>query len=227
MTDQPYHHGKLREALLGRAMETIEEAGVDGLSLRQLARDVNVSHGAPAKHFRDKQALIDAVALAGFESMNRRILDAAQSGEDLRERFVNVGKAYVDFAVEHPALLTVMYSTKHHPDSSEELRSTGVQGIHVARAMIAEAQQAGVLAAGDPETPGHGVLCEPSWHGPSPPAASWTGIQWSTWSPLQPTHCGREWRWSPGSAAQLSCTCPARCTVQARGVFHTQGVFGT
>ncbi len=55
-----------------------------------------------------------------------------------------------------------MYSTKHHPDSSEELRSTGVQGIHVARAMIAEAQQAGVLAAGDPRNPGHGVLCEPS-----------------------------------------------------------------
>lgn len=163
MTDQPYHHGKLREALLGRAMETIEEAGVDGLSLRQLARDVNVSHGAPAKHFRDKQALIDAVALAGFESMNRRILDAAQSGEDLRERFVNVGKAYVDFAVEHPALLTVMYSTKHHPDSSEELRSTGVQGIHVARAMIAEAQQAGVLAAGDPET--LAMVCFVSLHG--------------------------------------------------------------
>jgi AcrR family transcriptional regulator len=163
MTAQPYHHGKLREALLERAMETIEEAGVEGLSLRQLARDVNVSHGAPAKHFRDKQALIDAVALAGFESMNRRIRDAAQSGEDLRGRFVSVGKAYVDFAAEHPALLTVMYSTKHHPDSSEELRNTGVQGIHVAQAMIAEAQEAGVLASGNPET--LAMVCFVSLHG--------------------------------------------------------------
>ncbi|MFJ6536093.1 TetR/AcrR family transcriptional regulator [Paenarthrobacter sp. NPDC091711] len=163
MTDQPYHHGKLREALLERAMETIEEAGVDGLSLRQLARDVNVSHGAPAKHFRDKQALIDAVALAGFESMNRLIQDAAQSGEDLRGRFVSVGKAYVHFAVEHPALLTVMYSTKHHPDSSDELRNTGVQGIHVAQAMIAEAQEAGALAAGNPET--LAMVCFVSLHG--------------------------------------------------------------
>ncbi|KUM35923.1 TetR-like C-terminal domain-containing protein [Arthrobacter sp. EpRS71] len=163
MTDQPYHHGKLREALLERAMETIEEAGVDGLSLRQLARDVNVSHGAPAKHFRDKQALIDAVALAGFESMNRLIQDAAQSGEDLRDRFVNVGKAYVHFAVEHPALLTVMYSTKHHPDSSDELRNTGVQGIHLAQAMIAEAQEAGALAAGNPET--LAMVCFVSLHG--------------------------------------------------------------
>ncbi len=163
MIEQPYHHGKLREALLERAMETIEEAGVDGLSLRQLARDVNVSHGAPAKHFRDKQALIDAMALAGFESMNRLILDAAQSDSDLRSRFVRVGKAYVGFAVAHPALLTVMYSTKHHPDSSTELRSTGEQGIHIAQGMITEAQKAGALAAGDPET--LAMVCFVSLHG--------------------------------------------------------------
>ena len=73
MTDQPYHHGKLREALLARAREVIEEAGVEGLSLRQLARDLGVSHAAPGKHFRDKQALLDALALDGFRSMNARI----------------------------------------------------------------------------------------------------------------------------------------------------------
>ncbi|MGF6835251.1 AcrR family transcriptional regulator [Paenarthrobacter sp. TE4293] len=163
MTAQPYHHGKLREALLERAMETIEEVGVDGLSLRQLARDVNVSHGAPAKHFRDKQALIDALALAGFESMNGLIRAASASDGDLRDRFVSVGKAYVDFAVAHPALLTVMYSTKHHPDSSTELRSTGEQGILVAQAMIIEAQEAGIIAAGDPQT--LAMVCFVSLHG--------------------------------------------------------------
>ncbi|MDR6988196.1 AcrR family transcriptional regulator [Paenarthrobacter nitroguajacolicus] len=163
MTVQPYHHGNLREALLERAMETIEEVGVDGLSLRQLARDVNVSHGAPAKHFRDKQALIDALALAGFESMNGLIRAASASDGDLRDRFVSVGKAYVDFAVAHPALLTVMYSTKHHPDSSTELRSTGEQGILVAQAMIIEAQEAGIIAAGDPQT--LAMVCFVSLHG--------------------------------------------------------------
>lgn len=163
MTQQPYHHGKLREALLARAMESIEEVGVDGLSLRQLARDVNVSHGAPAKHFRDKQALIDALALAGFELMNSLIRNASQSNLELRSRFVGVGKAYVEFAVAHPALLTVMYSSKHHPDSSAELRSTGEQGIHLAQAMIVEGQKAGELAEGDP-----GILatvCFVSLHG--------------------------------------------------------------
>ncbi|MBU8868224.1 TetR/AcrR family transcriptional regulator [Paenarthrobacter aromaticivorans] len=162
MTDQPYHHGKLREALLERAMETIEQAGVDGLSLRQLARDLNVSHGAPAKHFRDKQSLIDALALAGFEMMNQRIVEAG-SGDDLRQRFARMANAYVDFAVSHPALLTVMYSTKHHPGSSTELRNIGEQGIHVARALISEAQDGGALAPGDTET--LAMVCFVSLHG--------------------------------------------------------------
>ena len=162
MTDQPYHHGKLREALLERAMETIEQAGVDGLSLRQLARDLNVSHGAPAKHFRDKQSLIDALALAGFEMMNQRIVEAG-SGDDLRQRFASMANAYVDFAVSHPALLTVMYSTKQHPGSSSELRNIGEQGIHVARALIAEAQDGGALAPGDTET--LAMVCFVSLHG--------------------------------------------------------------
>ena len=58
-----YHHGDLRAALIARATEVIATGGVDALSLRELARDIGVSHGAPGRHFPDKQALLDAVAL--------------------------------------------------------------------------------------------------------------------------------------------------------------------
>jgi hypothetical protein len=56
-----------------------------------------------------------------------------------------------------------MYSTKHHPDSSAELRNTGGQGIEIAQAMIIEAQNAGELAPGDPET--LAMVCFVSLHG--------------------------------------------------------------
>ncbi|MFK0009340.1 TetR/AcrR family transcriptional regulator [Paenarthrobacter sp. NPDC090520] len=163
MTDQPYHHGKLREALLERAMETLETSGVEGLSLRQLARDLNVSHAAPAKHFRDKQALIDALAMAGFGIMNGHILEASQSGRGLQGRFVSVAKAYVDFALTRPALLSVMYSTKHQSDSTDELRSIGEQGMLVALALIQEGQDSGALAEGDPGT--LAMVCFSGLHG--------------------------------------------------------------
>lgn len=163
MTSQPYHHGKLRGALLARAAEFIEEAGVDGLSLRQLARDLGVSHAAPGKHFRDKQALLDALALDGFRGMNARIIGASEAAGDHRSRFVRIARAYVDFAVSHPVLLAVMHSTKHHPDASNELRSIGEDGIRVARAVIAEAQGAGELAPGDCEM--LALVCFVSLHG--------------------------------------------------------------
>lgn len=163
MTDRPYHYGKLREALLARATEAIEEAGVEGLSLRQLARDLGVSHAAPGKHFRDKQALLDALALDGFRGMNARIMGAAEAAGDHRSRFVRIARAYVDFAVAHPVLLAVMHSTKHHPDASDELRSIGEDGIRIARALIAEAQGARELAPGDCEM--LALVCFVSLHG--------------------------------------------------------------
>ncbi len=149
MTNLPYHHGRLREALLTRAAALIEEVGIEGLSLRQLSRELGVSHAAPGRHFRDKQALLDALALDGFRTMNAGILAAAEQPGDYRSRFVRIAWAYVEFAVAHPVLLAVMHSTKHDPDAGEELRSISEEGITAARAIIAGAQDAGELAPGD------------------------------------------------------------------------------
>lgn len=163
MTTQPYHHGNLREALLACAMEAIESSGVENLSLRQLARELGVSHAAPGKHFRDKQALVDALALAGFQAMNARIAEAAQGSASHRSRFVRVARAYVEFAVSHPVLLSAMYSTKHHPDSSDSLRSIGEEGMHVARALIIAAQDDAELGPGDADS--MALVCFASLHG--------------------------------------------------------------
>ena len=48
--EKPYHHGALREALLSAAESIIETAGVDGLTLRAIAREAGVSVAAPAHH---------------------------------------------------------------------------------------------------------------------------------------------------------------------------------
>src|SRR5919198_104925 len=87
MTERPYHHGALREALLEQAERTVRERGADALSLRELAREVGVSHGAPRRHFPDRQALLDAVAEAGFERLGVELRSAlAGAGEDFERR---------------------------------------------------------------------------------------------------------------------------------------------
>ncbi|GGF39308.1 TetR/AcrR family transcriptional regulator [Subtercola lobariae] len=147
--EQAYHHGSLRQALLARAETSLAEVGADNLSLRQLARDIGVSHGAPARHFRDKQALLDALAVDGFTTMNAALSAAAASTGTYRERFDRVAVVYVGFAREHPDLLQLMYATKHRETASAELSEVGEAGMLACRDLLREAQDARVLAPGD------------------------------------------------------------------------------
>src|SRR5258706_12767161 len=60
-----YHHGDLRAALVGAAMDLLEEGGEAELSLRAVARRAGVSAAAPYRHYDDREALVSAVAAAG------------------------------------------------------------------------------------------------------------------------------------------------------------------
>jgi AcrR family transcriptional regulator len=102
MATRGYHHGDLRRALLDAAVEAIGESGPAGLSLRDLARRAGVSHAAPAHHFGDKAGLLTALAVEGYDRL-AAALDRA--GDDLLE----VGVAYVRFAVDHRAHFEVMF----------------------------------------------------------------------------------------------------------------------
>ncbi|WP_280262574.1 TetR/AcrR family transcriptional regulator [Nocardia wallacei] len=144
-----YHHGDLRAAVLRRAEATLRESGVDGLSLRQLARDLGVSHAAPSRHFRDRQALLDALALAGFERLATAFAEAATAGP-FPERMHAVARAYLRFAVDNPALLALMFARKHSPTASSAMAEAVGRAFAVPIALITEAQARGEVVPGDP-----------------------------------------------------------------------------
>jgi AcrR family transcriptional regulator len=144
MTARPYHHGNLRVALL----EAAERRLGDGeLSLRELAREVGVSHGAPRRHFADKQALLDALAEEGFARLGRLLAGAAAHG-DFTAQLAGVARAYLEFATRHAALLELMFAGKHR---SSELEAAADRAFAPPLALIAEGQAAGEVVAGDPE----------------------------------------------------------------------------
>lgn len=143
-----YHHGDLRGELLVRAEETLRESGVDGLSLRQLARDTGVSHGAPSRHFRDKQALLDALALSGFQRLGTLFSDAVLSGS-FAEQLEGIARGYLRFAIDNSALLELMFARKHSPSASTELPEAAEAAFLIPIALIARAQADGDVVAGD------------------------------------------------------------------------------
>ncbi len=113
MPDRPFHHGHLRAELLGRARVTLRETGEEGLSLRQLAREAGVSHGAPRRHFPERQQLLDALAEQGFDELTAAVAGQVErAGGDPVAIFRAVARTYIDFAVEDAALMDLMFSTK-------------------------------------------------------------------------------------------------------------------
>lgn len=154
MHAQPYHHGDLRRTLLEAARSSIENDGVDALSLRQLAREAGVSHAAPSRHFRDKQALLDALAEDGFTRLAATLQEASHveiaPGAPARDRFDALTSAYVGFALEQPTLLSLMFGMKHAPDARAELIAAGQVSMEVTVRVVIAAQEAGAIRAGDP-----------------------------------------------------------------------------
>lgn len=154
MNERPYHHGNLRTALLAQAERTVRERGVQELSLRELAREVGVSHGAPRRHFPDRQALLDAVAEAGFARLGDELRSAVDgAGDDFQDRLRATAAAYVRFATRDAALLELMFAGKHR-EPSGALNEAADRAFSVMLALIGQGQADGVLEAGEPDRVG-------------------------------------------------------------------------
>ena len=146
-----YHHGDLRRALLERAEAALGDRGAGGLSLRELAREIGVSHAAPRRHFSGKQALLDALAEQGFARLERELTDAIDAaGAGFDARLTAVARTYVRFATVHTALLELMFAAKYREDA-ERLRAAADRAFAAPRAVIAGGQATGEVIPGDPD----------------------------------------------------------------------------
>ena len=103
-----YHHGDLRSALLDAAMRIVAKEGASNLSLRAVAKDIDVSPAAPYHHFKDKQALLSAIVGAGLKQFNRALTMSANKATTPDERLRDLGVAYVVFATENPNLFELI-----------------------------------------------------------------------------------------------------------------------
>ncbi|MGB5304856.1 MAG: TetR/AcrR family transcriptional regulator [Gammaproteobacteria bacterium] len=115
-----YHHGDLKNALLQAAETLLAETGAAGLSLRAVAKAAGVSHTAPYRHFKDKAALLRALAQAGFERLRLAINAAADAvPHDAGQKLIAAGSAYVTLAVRNPELTRLMFGGVTEPGDDD------------------------------------------------------------------------------------------------------------
>lgn len=104
-----YHHGDLRDELMSLAIEEIAEHGTERLSLRSLARKAEVSQTAPYRHFPTKTCLLAALATQGFNKLRRSVSDVVNTNAPIEQRFLDMGVAYVTFALNNRVLYQLMF----------------------------------------------------------------------------------------------------------------------
>lgn len=143
-TPRPYHHGDLRQVLLVAALTQIESEGVASLSLRALARLAGVSAAAPYRHFDSKRTLLAALAQQGFEGLQQRLILARDAKTGPNERFLAVGLAYVEFAVENPTSYHLMFGSVID-DFSEysDLRTAADDSFGIVLGLLGELMEVG------------------------------------------------------------------------------------
>ena len=105
-----YHHGNLRQELIDCAIKMIGEAGVEGLSLRKVARELGVSHAAPAHHFKSKDDLLREIIRDSYQDMTAHVasaLEQAPEGDGI-EQLRRMGTAAIAWATSNSARFSVM-----------------------------------------------------------------------------------------------------------------------
>lgn len=106
-----YHHGNLREALLDSTEAIIEASGVEAVSLRDVARRLDVTPAAPYHHFADRDALLGAVATRAFRALVDAVREAlgGDATASPGARMAAGARTYLGFATSHPGRYRAMF----------------------------------------------------------------------------------------------------------------------
>jgi AcrR family transcriptional regulator len=145
-----YHHGDLKRALTSAALSLVAEKGPKGFTLTEAARRAGVSAAAPYRHFADKASLLATVAEQGFRDLHDDLAAAAEVTSDPRARVIELGRAYVRWAVAHPDHYRVMFGAENAKADQPSLTVAGEQAFGDLLDAIRKCQEAGIVEGGDP-----------------------------------------------------------------------------
>jgi AcrR family transcriptional regulator len=153
-----YHHGDLKRALAEAALGLVAEKGPRGFTLREVARRAGVSAAAPYRHFADRAQLLATVATEGFVRLHETLSDTAAGTTGLTRQVLDMGRAYVRWAVDHPDYYQVMFGSELDKSDNPELLTAAARAFDDLLDAIVKCQRAELMPAGDPRE-----VAGPTW----------------------------------------------------------------
>lgn len=125
MEKKPYHHKNLKNDLIEKGIELVNEKGIDRLSLRQVAQACNVSHAAPYSHFSNKDELLQEMQSHITNQFTSVLKDTVSKYSGTPDFLLEFGKAYISFFISHPQYFSFLFQQENIQidldiDSNEE-----------------------------------------------------------------------------------------------------------
>jgi AcrR family transcriptional regulator len=147
-----YHHGNLRQTLVAATIQLIEARGLEGVSVREVARIAGVSPGAPFSHFPSRVALLTAVAEEAMDRLVEEIERAEQAAQNNGpiQRFRAIGVGFLRWAIANPTHFQVISNRSVVNFEGSSLRRRNDEIRTRMAALIAEAAASRLLRPGDP-----------------------------------------------------------------------------
>jgi len=141
-----------RDKILASACDLYVSEGLDGFSMRKLAKRVGVTAPALYRHFDGRDAVLGEVVREAYRSFMGYIYRALEAPTPL-DRFTRAGEGYLDFALQHPRWYDIIFTGPEllgmetlPPDI--EAMGCAIHQFWVDR--VRECMDAGVLKPSDP-----------------------------------------------------------------------------
>ncbi len=150
LTQRPYHHGNLRQALVDMAVVVAEETGKDLISVREVARRLGVSSGAPFRHFPNRESLMTAVAEEALVRLRLRVeRDQLDAPANPISKLKTLGRTFIRWALANPTQFRLVSSRRLFEfDRSASLPVHFDAVRQITMDLVEQAQGAGLLPTG-------------------------------------------------------------------------------
>lgn len=101
---------QIRTNIMDAARTLFVNKGIDAVTMREIAKQVNYSPTALYLHFKDKATLIEALCATDFQSLASE-LNQILAIENAVQRMIALGGAYAQFALSYPNHYRMMFMT--------------------------------------------------------------------------------------------------------------------
>ncbi|MCA1763903.1 MAG: TetR/AcrR family transcriptional regulator [Flavobacteriales bacterium] len=100
-----------KEVILQKAIELGSEDGWHKLTVRNLAERLHYAPPVLYQFFEGKDHLETEILKYGFDLLRKKLIDAAETQQSPEEKLLALALARFDFAIEHHALHSLMFSS--------------------------------------------------------------------------------------------------------------------